>query len=80
MGRTAIVIINGNYKFSINNKFEVEAWEINKDENTEAPFLRQPGFPGGADFCCFEEAQEWANEHLTKMQTPVEEAPVEPTL
>lgn len=80
MGRTTTLIANGKHKFNVDEKFTVRVWESAWDENTDGPWLLQPGAPGGADFASQEEAEKWANQFLTTMQTPVEEAPVEPTL
>lgn len=64
--------INGNYKYSVNDKLELEAWEVRANEASEPPVVRQPGFPGGANFTSVEEAEKWADEHFTEVQKLIE--------
>jgi hypothetical protein len=69
---------NGNYKYSVNDKLELEAWNVGANETLEPPMLRQPGFPGGANFLSIEEAEKWADEYFTELQTEkLIEQPVE---
>lgn len=63
--------INGNHKYKVNENLEVEVWGINASEGDD-PWLRQPGIPSGAPFTSIEEAESWAENYLTNMQTPVE--------